>query len=546
MAELIGIDLGTTMSAVARVNAAGTPEIVLNEDGSNLTPSAVEVTGPDPSSWVVGAEAKKVLFDAETPAFRAFKRDMGTEETYATPYCEADPVSLSSAVLRSLLSNPDIKGKAVASAVVTIPANFGHAKRAATMNAAKQAGLDIQYIPNEPTAAALYFSHQQPRHFQGTVAVFDLGGGTFDVTLLRLEGREANILATDGIERLGGIDFDEAMAGLVRAKYAQKTGQACEEADYDLNRAEEDKKSLSKRESKKIKVRGGAGAENLTVTRQELERCIAPQLKEMRDLCARVLQQAKLSPKSLDVVVLAGGSVRMPCVQEAARSAFKKEPTLFENPDEIVALGAALFATHRSKEEGLTPQQASAVDGVNITERSSRCFGTFACRQGTNGTEHYNSMVIPRGETLPCKVTKEYHTITSNQKTVSCEVTESSHPETDIAKVEVIWEDKLHLQQGRPKGHKIFVEFAYDENQVMTCSFRDGRDGKVQGIQFQMTGEGATPTSASSQQGAPNRGSPRGTQGQIPKPPPIPPKPPPKGPKGKKPDSGPDIDDFLL
>jgi molecular chaperone DnaK len=498
MAEILGIDLGTTYSLLARMSASGTPEVVVNEDGANMTPSVVQVTGTDPTRWMVGEVPRSMLGMGDSSVFGRFKRDMGTDRAWPTPNGTVSPTLLSAAVLRSVASAPEVRDKRIGGVVVTIPASFGHAQRQATMAAADQAGLKVTAIVNEPTAAAVYYAWKAGRQLNGTFAVFDLGGGTFDVTVMRIDGAKVEVLATDGLDRVGGIDFDELLMKLVQEEYEATTGASCEPEDYSIQQAEADKRALSKVEAKKIRVRGNGGAAMITLERDRFERSLQPYLDQIRGLCIAVLEAASVSARALDAVVLAGGSSRMPCVQRVAREVFLQEPVLFENPDEVVGLGAALYATHKtagsrgSQATPMTPEQKAAVEGMRIQEISSRSFGTDAMRPNSGGTVEYNSVVISKGTKLPCSVTKRYYPVSENMREMSCKVTEGAEDTESMSQVETIWEGMLRLRAGIRRTSPILVTFSYDENQMMRCSFRDGEDGAECKVELDLRGADGT------------------------------------------------------
>jgi molecular chaperone DnaK len=492
MSEIIGIDLGTTMSVVARFTADGKSEIVYDEDGNNLTPSVVSVGGPDPSSWVVGAIAKDQLFDSPECTFGRFKREMGTDTTWPSPAGPLSPTALSAGVLRKLKSVAEAHGS-IANAVVTIPANFGNQARQATTEAASQAGLYLEHIINEPTAAALYFAHAEGSA-NGKYAVFDLGGGTFDVTILEIRDSDVDVIATEGIHSLGGVDFDEKIKAIVHQAYEQETGSQCQQADYSPHHAEQDKIHLSKSDSKRIRVRGDGGAANITITREQFEEAISSELAQIELLCESVLEEAGIERGSLEAVILAGGSTRIPAVQRAAERGFGQAAHAFSNPDEIVARGAALYAGMRARPADLTAGQAAAVGQSQLAERTAMCFGTISANRelDPSGETQFNSVLIQRGEPIPCSTRETYYTVFENQGQVLCRVTESARPETEMEFVQVIWEGPLTLKPGRPANSPIHITFSFDANQIMHVSFQDGDDGGVVEADLKLTGQGGS------------------------------------------------------
>ncbi len=251
MAAFIGIDLGTTYSAVSYIDDTGRSKIVHNSEGSNVTPSCIDFSD---GKAVVGEGARRALGLSNTIAAR-FKRDMDSSTTtYNIEGDEYTPTDCSAIILKKILQDTKVAIGEIGEAVVTIPANFANEARNATMAAAKQAGLDVKYIINEPTAAALYYAFQSGDGLHGHYAVYDLGGGTFDVTILKVEGQDIEVVTSGGIARLGGDDFDTALQNIIQRKYKEKNGEDLEEGDYTKTDAEEDKKSLSKKDKVMVRV----------------------------------------------------------------------------------------------------------------------------------------------------------------------------------------------------------------------------------------------------------------------------------------------------
>jgi len=489
MSEIIGIDLGTTMSVVARFTADGKSEIVYDEDGNNLTPSVVAIEGSDPRNWTVGTMAKDALYDAPESTFGRFKREMGTDKTWSSPAGPLSPTDLSAAVLRKMRAVAEVNGT-ISNVVVTIPANFGNQARQATTEAAQQAGLQLEHIINEPTAAALYFAHAEGTA-EGHYAVFDLGGGTFDVTVLQIQGSDVDVVATDGIHSLGGIDFDEKIKAIVHGAYESTTGARCQDADYSPNHAERDKIHLSKSDSKRIRVRGDGGAANVTITREQFEEAISSDLAQMELLCEGVLEEAGIAKGTLKGVILAGGSTRIPAVQRAAERGFGQPAHVFSNPDEIVARGAAIYAGMRARPGVLSAGQSAAVGQSQLSERTAMCFGTVSVDtdRDPEGKKLFNNVIIERGASIPCSRTETFATLFDGQEQIRCTVTESGRPETEMEFVQLIWEGPLKLKPGRPAGSPIHITFAFDANQIMHVSFRDGDDGEMTEADLKLTGQ---------------------------------------------------------
>ncbi|MBC6440883.1 MAG: Hsp70 family protein [Rhodospirillales bacterium] len=487
MSAIVGIDLGTTFSAVARLDDAGRPVIVHNSDGQNITPSVVHFEEPG-SPAIVGEDARKMWGRDNTRTQGRFKRDMGTDTMYRMVAGDMTPTDLSALVLQHLKSETEKAIGPIREAVVTVPANFANEAREATLAAAKIAGIDVKYIINEPTAAALYFAQQSGEDLRGIYAVFDLGGGTFDVTIVRVSGNDVEVLGSEGVSRLGGDDFDGKMFDLVAARYAEMTGGQLTKDDYPPSDREEDKKSLSRREKVIVNTVGDQGRININVTRAEYEEAISSYIAQMEMLCESALDEAKVSASRIDAVILAGGSTRTPAVQRCVSEVFGKNPVTFGNPDEVVALGAALYAAVRTDSANLNAIQRNKIESINLQERTHKYFGTLAIRfnEERQSKELENSIVIAKNTKIPCSVSKSYYTRADGQTQVTCRITEANAPESDPKFVKIIWEGDLTLPAGRPAGQEISVTFSYTDNQTMRCTFTDVATGTSKEIDLSM------------------------------------------------------------
>ena len=470
MPAILGIDLGTTFSVVATLDEIGRPSIVHNPDGVNITPSCV--TESD-GVIEVGEFARRMWDNAPTRAAARFKRYMGTAKTYSINGQEFTPTELSAFVLKKLVKDARSTLGEIGDAVVTIPANFAHEARDATMSAAKAAGLNVKFIVNEPTAAALFYAFQSGEELSGNYAVYDLGGGTFDISIIRVHGQNVEVLATNGVAKLGGDDFDRVIVDIVGRKFRDATGRDIDPEDFTTTNAEEEKKSLSRRTRTTAKV----GRQLVELSRAQTEMC-----------CEAAIKEAGLDASDIRGIFLAGGSTRIPMVQESVERVFGKKPLSSFNVDEVVALGACLYAAFRSDRSTLTAVQRNAIGSIKVAESTSKCFGTISVgRNEARGEEVVtNSIMIRKGNPIPCSVTESFYTMHDNQQAVGCEVTESTSPETDPRFVKLIWSGKLRLPEGRPAGQEIKVTFAYDENQVMKCSFIDSATGAQTAIDLSM------------------------------------------------------------
>ncbi|MGI9296733.1 MAG: Hsp70 family protein [Gammaproteobacteria bacterium] len=484
MAQFIGIDLGTTFSAVSTLDETGRPQVVRNADNENIVPSCVtEIDG----KYVVGKAAWQTwAVDPESgEAAARFKRDMGADKTHGINDKEFTPTELSVLVLKKLVQDAAAQIGEIGEAVVTVPANFGNKAREATMSAAKKAGLNVRFIINEPTAAALYYAFKEDGGMHGVYAVYDLGGGTFDVSIIRVDGHDVEVLATNGVRKLGGDDFDRALRKIVFDKYRRETGEDAQDGDYTFDSAEDDKKALSKGQNKRARV----NRENIAVSREEFEEAISSLVAQAEMLCESVMEEAKVAPSDIREVLLAGGSTRIPMIRESIKRVFQREPVASANVDEVVSLGAVLYAAIKGDQSQLSALQKKSIQKIAVAERTGKFFGTTAMTFDDEREKAglVNSIIIKKGAAIPCSVTKSYYTTHDGQTTVECDVTESATAETDPAFVSVMWKDDLRLPPDRPAEREVKVTFSYDENQIMHCLFLDVESGNKREVSLSMT-----------------------------------------------------------
>ncbi|XWN36311.1 MAG: Hsp70 family protein [Balneola sp.] len=484
MGSYIGIDLGTTFSAAAVIDETGRPIIVHNDDGQNITPSCVtEKNG----TITVGEIALRTWGIDQTKAAARFKREMGTSNTFMVGENEFTPTDLSTFVLKKIVKDVSNSVGEISEAVITIPANFSNEAREATLSAAKAAGLNVKFIINEPTAAALYYAFKTGEELHGHYAVYDLGGGTFDISIIKVEGQDVEVVATNGVSKLGGDDFDKALIEIVAKKYKEQANEELQSGDYSFNDAENDKKSLSKREDIFIKVL----REGIEITRKEFEEAISKYIAQTEMLCESTLEEANLSPEHIKGVLLAGGSTRVPLVRGSIRKIFRKEPEFSINVDEIVALGAALYCAYKSDKKNLNETQKNALNKIKVKDVTSKCFGTIAIGFDESREQERleNTILIEKGDSIPTSVNKSFFTRYDGQEKINCQITESSTPEIDPSFVKVIWEGELKLPAGRPQGQEIQITYTYDENQIMNCSFKDVSSGEETTVDLSLGSE---------------------------------------------------------
>ena len=347
MSNIVGIDLGTTFSSLAMLNAIGKPEIVPNADGDRLTPSAIFFDEDNPGVIRVGIEALNSRHINPARSVRWVKRHMGDPD-YKVSIDGKDwtATELSALILKKLRQDSAAQIGEIRDAVISVPAHFDEIRRKATMDAGTAAGFNVIGIVNEPVAAALCYATS--REVSGRVLVYDLGGGTFDVTLMNVKGLEMEIICSQGDHALGGIDFDKKVLEILQKMYKDKFGGELIDSEEDRakyeDEAEDIKKTLSRRPTAKTMLYGPSGSMRVEVSRQMFEETIASLVSRADMLVEVALDEVGLKPSDIDTVLLVGGSTRVPLVRTHLEQIFGFPPECSVNVDECVALGAALHA----------------------------------------------------------------------------------------------------------------------------------------------------------------------------------------------------------
>jgi molecular chaperone DnaK len=496
MSNIIGIDLGTTFSAIAKLDDHGQPSIV-SVDSERIMASCVYAPIADERSLVVGSLARNSLDHEPESVVKRFKREMGTDKVYRLRSgLDLTPVSASAAILRKLVQEAAKELGPINEVVITVPANFAERQRKATIEAGELAGLKVTNIINEPTAAVLAYAAQ--KSVRGTVLIYDLGGGTFDVTIAKVNGSEIECLTSEGDSALGGMDFDQKIAELIDQKHAEQYGRTLRTAlglnseDDErksapwqslLRKAEECKKTLSKMTSTPFTfVEGPDGPLRTEVTRQEFERAISSLIAQTEMRVETALDSLNLTPEDIDDVLLVGGSSRVPAVKSSLKRLFGREPSEAVNLDEAVALGAAIYAGLRADQQKLKPMQREKLASVSVVDVANHYYGTISMHQDQelNQQDLRVSIIIPKNTQIPCSKTETFYTLVEGQEFVRCRVTQSGDEESDPEFVNTILDEKLGpLPPGRPSGQPIEISYSYDLNQTMHVKFRDVKSGKT-------------------------------------------------------------------
>lgn len=462
---------------MAAVNALGKPEIIPNREGEKTTPSVVYFAGEDP---VVGTMAKRSAAASPLDVVEFVKRSMGDtswrfETAAGTQY---RPEEISALILKRLKVDAErVLGAEVTDAVITVPAYFDDAPRRATIDAGAIAGLNVLRILNEPTAAALAFGID--RSSSGSLVVYDLGGGTFDVSVLTIADGEFRVLATHGDRNLGGFDFDNELMRLLNDRFRAAGGpdlldDPALEATL-RERVELAKRTLSSSPAAQVALSAGSFSTVLTVTRAEFEDLCSALLSRTRDSVEQVVEEANLTWPEVDRVLLAGGSTRMPMVRQMLEQVSGRQPDWSHNPDEIVALGAAVQAHLLDQEDKASSGMHASAPLPRIRDVTSHGLGQLV-RVGAGDGVLENRIIIPRNTPIPAELSKVFLTRRPNQDRLETSVTQGD--DEDVRLVQVIAEEEFPIPR-YPEGAEFQTTLRYDVDQIIHVDVTDQRTGKA-------------------------------------------------------------------
>lgn len=480
MGRVIGIDLGTTYSAAAIMQTDGKPTILPNSEGQNITPSVVLFpdVGNGNDEPLVGDMAKHSAATSPLDVVQFVKRQIGDpnwrfESTSGSTYTAEE---VSAIILKKLKNDAElVLGEPVTDAVITVPAYFDDTRRVATKQAGKIAGLNVLRVLNEPTAAAISYGLNYENN--GTVLVYDLGGGTFDVTIMEIKDGNFDVLATDGNRNLGGFDFDNRIANYVMEQLESQGAGSNLSLDDSLvaeirEKSELAKKSLSTVTQANIILSIQGKQYRIKITRDQFEEITKDLLRTTEELVEDVMDVAGKKWSDIDHLLLIGGSTRMPMVRNMVKNISGKQPELNVNPDEAVALGAAIQA-YVCEQEGSSDSGTALVPTVvndmvlSISDVTSQALGVILLNEYD---QEENFVVIPKNSKIPTKGQQHAVTVADNQSCIYVQVTQGE--DRDVRYAVVIGGKEIPIPPYR-KGAPFTVSYAYDIDQTVYVELFD-------------------------------------------------------------------------
>ena len=476
--KVYGIDLGTTNSAIA-VYEGDEARVLKNQEGDEITPSVVFFSGVTPEGddeVQVGRQAKNLAATAPENVVQFVKRLMGQSgpgSSFLAPSGKTyTPEMISAFILKRICQDAEeYEGSgAVRSVVITVPAYFDDARRTATKQAGRIAGLNVLRVINEPTAAAIAFGLDCSHN--GKVLVYDLGGGTFDVTVMDINGGKFDVVATTGDHQLGGLNFDQKLIALILRKLAEQGVEVNDEDDALMadirEKAELAKIQLSRVELARPLFRIGGQNCKVAISRAEFEAESESLMQRTQLLVEEVMQENNLRWDDIDQLLVVGGSTRMPMVKRMLETISGKDVTYKVDPDTAVAMGAAIFgSTLRAGAQPGAPEGAESFRGIapdiQVSDVTSQSLGVVTLKSD-DPNDLENTIIIPHNSKIPTKRSETVYTVADNQTRIKVDVTEGD--DTSVEFVKIIGSSTLTMPP-YPKHSPLEIVYAYDPDQTV-------------------------------------------------------------------------------
>ena len=484
--QTIGIDLGTTYSSIAQIGDDGMPLCIKNAEDKVITPSIVILS--EDGKVIVGPTPERVSIEPPQNVVEAIKREMGNPDFYIVfQNKKLTPEFISALIIKKLKQDAEKYVGTIANAVITVPYYFNDVRRKATQDAGRIAGLNVIDIINEPTAATLAYAWEMGELGRSdlvmkekTILVYDLGGGTFDVTVVRYTPTNFRVLATDGDVMLGGLDWTRRLVDHIAEQFDKKYSLDPRKSPEDMQtlsqECERAKRVLSTKSSTPVSVYHQGKSLTVSLTRGDFERMTADLMQRTRDTTELVLQQAGVTPEGLDEVVLVGGSTYMPVVRQMLIEVCKRQPSTRVIPEEAVARGAAIHAAilearATGGESRLAKSVINRLRSVSTTDVNSHALGV-KITDPNERTRKINHIMIPKNTALPYSVTQRFVTTSDNQQRIHVAILQGDA--VDPLACEMIGDFRVtSLPPNLPKGSPLEVTYSYDASGRIQVSARE-------------------------------------------------------------------------
>lgn len=485
--KLVGIDLGTTNSAIAYINEFGKAEILPNKEGERITPSVVLLDG---DQIIVGTIAKQSSVADPENTISSIKSQMGNSDfIFVHEDKEFSPEDISAMILRKLIDDAEeYLEEKITDIVVTVPAYFNDKQRKATIDSGEIAGVNVLQIINEPTAAALTFG--LGKDVEKTIMVYDLGGGTFDVTIMKLRKGEFSVVASDGDRALGGNNFDDKLMNYLNSRFEDEHGINLLEDPVlaqDLRlKSENAKKTLSSKKTTNIYLSAQGKSSKIEITREKLSELVDELITRTELLLEAVLMDADMAWSDIDQILMVGGSTRMPAVLDRIKKITKLEPTVSINPDEAVALGAAIQAgivSSKDKKSDISDMVRMKYGSIKVADVTAHSFGAVSLDESN---KKRNAIIIPKNSKIPIRKSQMFYTTVPNQISVTLTVLQGEDPDPEFCTV--IGKTKLEFPP-KPMNSPVIFNYEYDVNGIIHATAKDPETGQKSVIKIERIGE---------------------------------------------------------